>query len=309
MQRRILKSIEEFKIFNSQVTKERTKFEEFFTKENIHQKEWSSPGICMVCEKAVNFLIDFKYSDNINPNYRERFVCPNCNLNNRQRFLVGYIRKLMKTEKIKDVYLYEKITSLYKYINAEIKSLKLTGSEYLGSDKKPGEIINGIRHEDAENLSLPNESQDLIISTDVFEHVSDINRALKEACRVLKADGKMIFSVPFYFNKTTKRRAKIIDGKLVHLKPQQFHGNPLSDNGSLVFYDFGWDILDLCKSAGFQDAYMVSYYSLLYGHIGSSFQYTFIAEKGKGLNRFIKILLNSFHSKIKKFLRLLHVKI
>jgi len=69
------------------------------------------------------------------------------------------------------------------------------------------------------------------------------------------------------------------NGELECLLPEQYHGNPVSEKGSLVFYDFGWDILESCKAAGFNDAYLLSYYSLFYGHIGGGLQMMFVAEK------------------------------
>jgi hypothetical protein len=47
-----------------------------------------------------------------------------------------------------------------------------------------------------------------------------------------------------------------------------FHDNPICAEGSLVFFDYGWDLLEHCCAAGFQDAYMLAYYSAIYGHIG-----------------------------------------
>ena len=46
-------------------------------------------------------------------------------------------------------------------------------------------------------------------------------------------------------NKTrpSEPRAKLgNDGRIVHLKPEQYHGNPISEKGSLVTVDWGFDI-------------------------------------------------------------------
>ena len=48
---------------------------------------------------------------------------------------------------------------------------------------------------------------------------------------------------------------------VVHILPPQYHGNPLSEEGSLVFTDFGWDILDTLKEIGFEKANLIVYYS------------------------------------------------
>ena len=54
----------------------------------------------------------------------------------------------------------------------------------------------------------------------------------------------------------------LVEGvEITHLLPEQCHSKPVSEKGSLVFYNFGWDILAMLKTAEFGDAYMVSYYS------------------------------------------------
>jgi len=178
------------------------------------------------------------------------------------------------------VFCYEQVTNFYRYLSRQQGIAEAIGSEYLGADRYPGETINGVRHEDALRLSFQAGSFDFLISNDIFEHVPDIGKALTEACRCLKIGGCLIFSVPFCMHEPlTVQRAAIQDTRLVHLLPERYHGNPLSRKGSLVFYDFGWDILELCRGCGFRDAYMVSYYSIECGHIGNAMQYIFCAEK------------------------------
>lgn len=46
-------------------------------------------------------------------------------------------------------------------------------SEFLGSSYASGESVNGIRHEDIQHLSFADESLDVIITRDVFEHIPD----------------------------------------------------------------------------------------------------------------------------------------
>ena len=49
----------------------------------------------------------------------------------------------------------------------------------------PGMIVDGTRNEDLERPSLPDGSMDVIVSSDVFEHVIDIDLALAQIARVL----------------------------------------------------------------------------------------------------------------------------
>ena len=58
-----------------------------------------------------------------------------------------------------------------------------------------------------------------------------------------------------------------------------YHGNPISSEGSLVFYDFGWDIVEMCKDAGFSHVSMSAYFNRELGHLGYAPLFVFIAEK------------------------------
>lgn len=105
-----------------------------------------------------------------------------------------------------------------------------------------GKYINGIRCENIETMSFPDECIDLFITQDVFEHVANPNRAFKEIQRVLKPGGAHIFSIPLYKRKTTIIRAKEESGTLKYLSPPIYHLNPIDRNGSLVIREWGYDI-------------------------------------------------------------------
>lgn len=210
--------------------------------------------------------------------FREHLSCSTCGLNNRQRGIFYAIEALGLDCRTLDIYVYEQTTPFYAELAK--KNSKVIGSEYLGDKHKAGKTYQGIRHEDALNLSFANDSFDLLISNDVFEHVPDIAQAMKESLRVLRPGGYLVYSIPFDMSRMdTAQRALITDGQLVHLEEAAFHGNPVSDEGSLVFYDFGWDILKICRSSGFSDAYMLGYYAADHGLMGGGIQVVFVGKK------------------------------
>ena len=79
---------------------------------------------------------------------------------------------------------------------------------------------------------------------DVMEHVFHPERVFKEIARTLKPGGAHIFTVPLVNkNKPSKRRAEISkDSQIIHHEPTVYHGNPISEEGSLVTMDWGNDI-------------------------------------------------------------------
>ncbi len=51
---------------------------------------------------------------------------------------------------------------------------------------------------DATNLTFKNESFDIVIASDILEHIENDTLALSEWCRVLKPGGKLVIYVPAY---------------------------------------------------------------------------------------------------------------
>lgn len=222
--------------------------EQKLTEDVKDKKEFYIQGFCNVCEEKVHFLGDWLYSNGIVPNYRERLVCPKCRLNNRQRLMGYLVKKQLENLKLRlpspQIYCHEAVTAFYKWLVTSMPTAM--GSEFLGFNLLSGSIINGIRHEDAMNLSFHDETIDLVISQDVFEHVPDLNKAISEVNRVLKSDGTILLSIPFDFKMThSRQRASLYNGEVKYLSDAVYHGNPIDKKGALVFWDIGWNIFDL----------------------------------------------------------------
>ena len=66
---------------------------------------------------------------------------------------------------------------------------------------------DGQRSENLEALTFPDESFDLIIPQDVFEHVLRPAKAFAEIARTLKPGGVHVYTVPYYRGEKTVVRA------------------------------------------------------------------------------------------------------
>jgi SAM-dependent methyltransferase len=111
-------------------------------------------------------------------------------------------------------------------------------------DYAPGEIVENVRCENLESLSFADESVDLHITQDVMEHLLHPALAIKEIARTLKPGGAHIFTTPLV-NKSNPSQPCIRiddDGKIIHLTTPEYHGNPVSGEGSLVTVYWGYDI-------------------------------------------------------------------
>jgi SAM-dependent methyltransferase len=139
------------------------------------------------------------------------------------------------------------------------------GTEYI-PDVQRRSLFYPIQHADLLKLEMSDGVFDLVMTGDVLEHVPDLPLAIREIARVLRPDGALISTFPFAFQSMqTVVHAKIEAGQIVHLRKPEYHGDPLDPQGVLVFQIPGWDVLDLCRAAGFSDARMVLYVSARHG--------------------------------------------
>ena len=228
-------------------------------------------GNCEVCNSPQPFIADYRFAEEENGvkkiNWRERLVCPNCGCNSRQRYSIRQIFEDYDGEK--QILLYEQNSEVFRKVQREIPSVQ--GFDYPGAGHQPGKI-NGVDVQDICALNYENESFDLIVANDAFEHVYDYEQAFKEAYRILKFGGKMIFTVPFDGNSMeTSRRVEMDEMNVIYTTEKYYHGNPvpgLEKEPLLVYQIFGWDMIDTLRNCGFKDAYGKVYYGLKKAYMG-----------------------------------------
>jgi SAM-dependent methyltransferase len=115
-------------------------------------------------------------------------------------------------------------------------------------DLQPGQIKNGVRCEDVERQTFEDQIFDLVVVQDVYEHIFNPEAATREIYRTLKPGGMAFITTGVWKDKlaTEQWSRKRADGSIEFLvMPPEYHGNPISSEGSLVTYKFGYDFVDL----------------------------------------------------------------
>lgn len=231
----------------------------------------SGGGYCPVCGGITVFV---KVSED---NLRESCFCLRCRSNNRKRQLAyvvcqslsginrGKIKSLRDVGRLYDISIYntEPGGAIHDILSA---SPNYRFSGYFGIEYKSGEIVGGIEHQDLMDLSFQDESFDIVISADVFEHIPDPYLAHREVYRVLKPGGKHIFSVPFYQTEyLDEDRCIIENGKEIHIKEPIYHDDPLA----MVYKIFSLEMFCKLKQIGFSTN-LYRLYKPSYGIIGNN---------------------------------------
>jgi SAM-dependent methyltransferase len=132
----------------------------------------------------------------------------------------------------------------------------------------PGQIRHGVRNEDVQRLSFADRSFDLITSTEVFEHVADDHLAFRECHRCLRPGGRLIFTVPLS-GLSTVERTELRDGERVAILPAEYHADRRRGFNVLCYRNYGSDILQRLRLAGFAEAELVPPSAVLGGYARS----------------------------------------
>ncbi len=224
---------------------------------------------CSVCRRTRRLHVDILFGERGAPNWRERLVCGHCKLPNRIRAVYDFLDSTVQPGPNAAIYVMEQSTPFFRALSR--RYAHVIGSEHLGNGVPLGARNRwGIRNEDLTRLTLDSGSVDVIVATDVLEHVPNYGAALAECFRSLKEGGSLIVTVPFVLESpTTLVRARVRDdASIEYCLPPEYHGDPLHSRGALCYYHFGWDFLDHLREAGFSGVCLRLYWSFRRGYLG-----------------------------------------
>ncbi len=134
---------------------------------------------------------------------------------------------------------------------------------YIHSQYKPllpnGErLIDGSINVNLLDMPFDEGGFDVILSSDVMEHVPDDERAHREILRCLANSGVYIFTVPYDPTlRVTRRLAFPAGGQTgTFLIERHIHGDPHAASGILAYRIYGADFLDELRSIGYQPQFL-----------------------------------------------------
>jgi SAM-dependent methyltransferase len=201
-------------------------------------------GYCHCCDQAVKFIATDSW-------FRDYYVCSECDSIPRERALSWAIDNFFPDWRQVTIHESSPIP------RGASEKLRRHCHDYITSQYFPGvesgAEFQGWRCEDLENLSFADNSIDLHVSQDVMEHILSPDRVFQEIARTLRPGGMHIFTVPLV-NKTGASEIcaeRGEEGEIRHLLEPEYHGNPVSDQGSLVTRRWGYDICEyIFRSSG-----------------------------------------------------------
>jgi SAM-dependent methyltransferase len=158
-------------------------------------------------------------------------------------------------------------------------------SEFIDPGLESGQTRDGILHVDVQATHFKDESFDLVLSSEVLEHVPRPLVAMEEAFRVLKPGGFFIFTAPFYLHRFTNEIRALVDeqGVTTYLRRPWYHDDPMHADGALTYTIFAPEILCQLEAIGFE-ARLCRLYAPFHGILGSN-GIVVVACKGEGANR------------------------
>jgi len=144
-------------------------------------------------------------------------------------------------------------TDVFGPIGTRVGSVaNVTRSKYLPHLPFGFETEPGVYNIDLQQVSFPSNRFDIILTSDVMEHVRDDRRAHAEIFRCLRPGGAYLFTVPYVGDRA--RTLPLVDtssAEDVFLEPPHYHGDPIS--GKILAYRiYGRDLIERLEEAGFE---------------------------------------------------------
>ncbi len=208
-------------------------------------------GTCNVSASETEFIIssanlreDVVSTVSSSINRHRQLVCTlSMALFGRPSFSLAGIAAHINQNSLK-VYIAEANSVMSDFLKRNLKPELIVSSEYFGPDHRSGEKVKGILHQDLQRTSFGDETFDILVTSEVFEHIPDAISAEKEVMRILKPGGVYCFTVPFLPAAEHDLILASMDerGTIQYFAEPQFHGDPIRpEEGILVYRLFSFN--------------------------------------------------------------------
>jgi SAM-dependent methyltransferase len=121
---------------------------------------------------------------------------------------------------------------------AHVEPGLLVCSEYLDEGLRSGERRDGVLHQDLQRTSFGDAEFDIVLTSDVMEHVPDAPAAEREIVRILRPGGCYCFTVPLEPGASRDRVRALREptGAVRNLAPPEYHDDPLRPRQRALVY-------------------------------------------------------------------------
>lgn len=165
-------------------------------------------AFCNVCENRVEEFLPsgeqselFRKHRIIGGGRRENCKCPICGASDRIRWLYYVMKNILKIDTVSG-----RILHFAPEIPIRNFILNNDSIDYYSCDIKPHLAMHMV---DIQEMPFKDHIFDYVISNHVLEHIPDEEKAVSEVIRVLKDDGKWVFSFPICTDAKTYEDASI----------------------------------------------------------------------------------------------------
>jgi len=178
-------------------------------------------------------------------NKQQGLYCVKCNSNLRSMALALAIMKIYRYKGLFKDFVKEKEVD-----DLQILEINEAGSLTQFLSQLPGHTIKKYPEIDMMNMEFVDMTFDMIVHSDVLEHIKYPITGLSECCRVLKKGGYCAFTIPMIVDRLTILREGL---------PPSYHGCQDNKADFLVHTEYGCDAWKQIIQAGFQECRLFSF--------------------------------------------------
>ena len=219
--------------------------------------EDSYEGLCACCGSMSLFVREHR-------SLREGYKCQHCRATLRYRgqaeLLVDlYSNAQSQSQSLKALVSESQFAQLNIFeagvsgpFRRYLEPLQYYQKSFFWDDVQLGSFRDGVRCENLEKLTFDDNTFDLMLSSDILEHVRRPYDAFREIHRVLKKGGWHIFSIPVQIplRPVSKFRVDTTGDKDIYLDEARYHGDGIGGQ-SLVYIDYGADLVEKLMGSGY----------------------------------------------------------